>query len=463
MNVDEWKEKQLKKRTSQYTHLDYHVSLQGCWSYISSPQKVIQHGFYPFIHYTIRSRKVKNGKKQKPKERQIYYAAHIDSWIYRYYSYHLNEAYNQRIEADGIGSVSVAYRTNLDKKCNIHFAKDAFNFIRKLDSCYVMIGDFTDFFDSLDHDYLKKRLYDLLQTERLPDDLYAVYKNITKYSYIELEDLLNLNGIKNTPKGRKEFNHSVKRALTPKQFRQYKSELLKHSSKPDRGVPQGSPISAVLANIYMLTADKKIQEYVSSQNGLYMRYSDDFIIILPKSDTAFSEQYKYFNHVFESIPNLDLEERKTNIYSLEDCKVKNCTSIFISGIPDGKDIIEFLGFSFDGMQIRIRDKTLSKYYNRMYRKIRTITKRGGFTSKNTRISKENLYMLYSYKGSQAYIKRMHRKKGIPYDRKQHLGNFLDYVAKANSRSGFNGQLTDNISRRHMFKIRKYLNKRPPNS
>lgn len=50
------------------------------------------------------------------------------------------------------------------------------------------------------------------------------------------------------------------------------------------GIPQGSPISALLANVYMLDVDKKVYEIVAAQNGMYMRYSDDFIIILPIRD-----------------------------------------------------------------------------------------------------------------------------------------------------------------------------------
>ena len=39
-----------------------------------------------------------------------------------------------------------------------------------------MIGDFTKFFDMLDHDYLKGQWCSLLQVERLPKDHYAVFK-----------------------------------------------------------------------------------------------------------------------------------------------------------------------------------------------------------------------------------------------------------------------------------------------
>lgn len=219
MNLCEWKEKQSQKVPPQYTHFDRRVSLDKCFGYITSPDKIAHHGFYPFIHYTIKSRKVKDGKKDEPKKRQIYYAAHIDGWIYRYYAYLINEAYNQRVKKDGIDSVAVAYRTNL-RKSNIDFAKEAFQRIQGTTSCYVMIGDFTDFFDNLDHIYLKKQLCDLLSVEKLSDDVYAVYKNVTRFSYVELQDLLMLNGLEDTRKGRKEFNdRSHERALPSEQFR----------------------------------------------------------------------------------------------------------------------------------------------------------------------------------------------------------------------------------------------------
>ena len=39
----------------------------------------------------------------------------------------------------------------------------AFDFIKKLGKCYMMIGDFTHFFDNLDHGYLRKQWCFLLQ------------------------------------------------------------------------------------------------------------------------------------------------------------------------------------------------------------------------------------------------------------------------------------------------------------
>ena len=68
MNLYEWKEKQSQKMAPQYTHFDRRISLDKCFGYITSPNKVAHHGFYPFIHYTIKSRKIKNGKKDNSRK-----------------------------------------------------------------------------------------------------------------------------------------------------------------------------------------------------------------------------------------------------------------------------------------------------------------------------------------------------------------------------------------------------------
>ena len=96
----------------------------------------------------------KKGKKEKI--RDICYSAHIDRCIYQYYSFLLNSLYNERVALDGFSAAAVAYRTDLHEN-NIHFSKRAFDFIKTNAPVYVMIGDFTGFFDNLDHTYLKKQ------------------------------------------------------------------------------------------------------------------------------------------------------------------------------------------------------------------------------------------------------------------------------------------------------------------
>ncbi len=189
MEIEAWRKIQEQRLPPQYAHFDYRVSLDKCWKYITNPENVSKHGFYPFIHFDIKSRKIKDGKKADPKVRSIYYAAHLDGWIYRYYAYLLNELYNRRVYEDNIASVAVAYRTDL-RKSNIQFAHEALTFIKGSTPCYVMIGDFTDFFDTLNHNYLKQQICNLMSVDQLPQDYYAVFKNVTKFSYWELENLL---------------------------------------------------------------------------------------------------------------------------------------------------------------------------------------------------------------------------------------------------------------------------------
>ena len=45
------------------------------------------------------------------------------------------------------------------------------------------------------------------------------------------------------------------------------------------GIPQGSPMSAVLSNVYMIDFDKNMFEYISNIGGSYRRYSDDILLI----------------------------------------------------------------------------------------------------------------------------------------------------------------------------------------
>jgi len=150
MTSNDWlnSEDTVKRSRKAYAHFDFRTDVAQQRSYISNSQKIASHGFYPFIHYEQKSVKYKTGAGTKEKIRDICYAAHIDRCIYQYYSFLLNELYNRRVKRDGIDAVAVAYRSNLHKS-NIQFAKSAFDYIRKSGQCYIMIGDFTHFFDNL--------------------------------------------------------------------------------------------------------------------------------------------------------------------------------------------------------------------------------------------------------------------------------------------------------------------------
>jgi hypothetical protein len=449
MTIEEWKYKNKKSRN--YTHFDKRVKLYNVWNYINDPNKVKSHGFYPLIHYTLNLDKYSKAKGIKHKKREVCYSAHIDRFIFSYYGFKLNQLYNLRVAADKIDDCAIAYRDN-KRKCNIHYAKKAIKYIRNARNCYIVVGDFTNFFDCLDHNYLKKMLCNLLRVKELPEDYYAIFKNITRYSKWDMESLLALNNLEFNKNGIKRFN-KLDQALTLFQFKEFKKKSWKKnvegkeeekkyliSNSNNFGIPQGSAISAVMSNIYMLDFDKRVNDYVQEKNGLYMRYCDDFIIVLPKTDeNIFRDQFCYLGEIIHSTPNINLQPDKTQIFEYNDEVLLNRNDLILAKHKKQKGLLNYLGFTFDGKIVTIRDKTISKYYYRMYRKLKTIIRNGGMTKKNNRISCKELYEKYTIKG--AYINN---------------GNFLTYINRAKSIWGQNEGI-ERGTKHHLQKIRKALN------
>ncbi len=445
MTAEEWLDLDATEEKSKkgYAHFDRRTSMREKKDYVFDPENIAHHGFYPFIHYKKKQIKYSKKKRKKVKERDICYAAHIDRCIYQYYSFLLGEQYNQRVAKDGISQCAVAYRTDLGQN-NIHFAKRAIDFIRTNAPCYVMIGDFTHFFDSLDHRYLKQQWCSLLEKTELPRDHYQVFKSVTHYSTWELSDLLELNRLKDTRAGRRALNEKMT-VLTPEQFKINRKHMQKHEEP--FGIPQGSPISGLLANVYMLEVDKEIHDLVVDSNGLYMRYSDDFIVVLPDEGSSTHKTLGDISTRFNAIVGLKLEPEKTQYFKFEDQMLKNCGAEFSVPVEGQKRYINFLGFTFDGKHVSIRAKTTGKYYYRMYSKAKTVRRSKGT---GRRVSADNLYALYSCKGARGY-----RIKGKDGKARRGSGNFLSYVDRAKRTFG-KDELIDRDTRRHMGKIKRAL-------
>ncbi len=435
MDIEAWKKRNATPK--YYAHFDKRVSVHEAWPYISNPIRVAHHGFYPFIHYQQKFNKYSKEEGVKPKERELCYAAHIDRYIYSYYGFLLNEKYISRVIKDGISDSAVAYRTDLGCN-NIHFAKRAFDFIRDNSPCFIVVGDFTHFFDKLNHRYLKRQLCNLLETKVLAPDFYAVFKNITRFATWNLEDLLQINKFENTRQGVRTLNQRPQ-VLTPDQFKLLKKDYINPHAEPF-GIPQGSPISAILSNIYMLDFDKKLRQFTDENSGLYMRYSDDFIVILPGRDSqSFSQQLKWIQTLVQDTDGLELQEEKTQAFSYSPLELQNVNADYFELAVQGKSFLNYLGFTFDGKTVTIRDKTLSKYHYRMYRKAKFIVKSKGYTKFGSRISKKNLYNLYTVKGA---------NKGN--------GNFITYVQRAEDVFG-NGEAIARGTKNHLGKIKRVLN------
>lgn len=408
--------------TKPYAHFDLRVSLSmpSIRKYVMDRAKIVTHSFYPFIHFEKKNSRY--GKKGPKKPRELYYCSHLDRCVYQRYAFLLNYQYNNWAYENNIDDVAIAYRDNLGKN-NIDFAKDAFDAIRNFPQCFILVGDFTNFFDNLEHQYLKKMMCEVLGVERLPQDYFSVFKNITRFSSWGWKDIVKAAGENIEERGvRKEIN-SKDTVLTKEQFQKSKKDIKKNVSGV--GVPQGSPISAVLSNIYMIEFDKYIKRYVASKSGIYMRYSDDFIIVLPyERDAEIADFTSYIFSYVESMKGLiDLQKEKTSCYTYKN-------EVVYEG--DQPSSINYLGFLFDGKNIRIRPRAITKYYYRMRRKAHTIGRSNWTSTKGKHISAKELYSIYSRN-----------------DEKQ---TFIDYARKAKGVLKLNDQEADALIKYHKRKI-----------
>lgn len=365
--------KQRIFKYKNYKHIDKKRDISEIINLVKNKKFVIEHGFYPFLSYDDHAEKYKKVAKKeyerKTKDRPIKYASHIDRYIYQWYSYLLNEKYNDFCEKNNMNKSVIAYRTCLKGKTNIEFSKIAFDFIKKSKECYILVSDFSSFFDNIEHSILKKNLCRILDTKILEEDYYKVLRSMTSYSYIK-KDVLTNYLIEN----KIETKESLKKCnslLDNTEWKKVKKDLKKDIIKNDKsyGIPQGSPLSGLFANIYMIDFDKKMVEYVSERNGLYMRYSDDLIIVIPKSEVAsISSIWNKIEGLKKEYSTMIINLDKTCGYLYEKNTIKSLHNDLI-GMENGKNSISYLGFSFDGRYIRFRDKTLTKFFYKLYRKI----------------------------------------------------------------------------------------------
>lgn len=427
-------------KDKRYTHLDIKKHHQDYQERVKNVNWVSRHGFYPFIHFEINLDKYVDdelGKQVKSKTREIYYSAHIDRFIYEYYGNLLNNAYNHFVTEQGTGKASIAYRNNIPGKCNIHFAKEAFEFICKCDTAYVFVGDFSNFFDKLDHKYLKETIKDVLNKQKLNPAEYAIYKNITHFTYVEANDIESFKG-----KSRAEMRE-LDKYFDTEEFQTFKSRYL-NKNPNDYGIPQGSSISAVYANVYMIHFDKMMNDFATSNGGFYRRYCDDIVMVIPCleekiKDESYKDIAKKIFSIKDQIKNLELNEDKTEQFFYNKGRLEVITG--------NSSLINYLGFTFDGKDVRIREKSLFKFYNRAYKKIKKVN-----------ISKSKMYFIAGEKA----VYKSYTHLGNTKSRKTY-GNFLTYAYKAQKIFESSDYLTCSIRRQvkgHWNKINNRLNWTP---
>lgn len=184
------------------------------------------------------------------------------------------------------------------------------------------------------------------------------------------------------------------------------------------GIPQGSPISALLANIYLKNFDLEINDYIERLGGKYWRYSDDILLIVPGD-----ENKEVIRKITREIKEYKLEINPSKVDKVIFKKNNNILS------SDKK--LQYLGFTFDGSNILLRDKTISKYYRKLNKKINIVNLVGRSNSKNTKLYRKVFYNNYSHLGRKnfySYVKKSCEIMEEPKIRRQ-LRNHWKFIAK----------------------------------
>jgi len=467
-------------------------------SYITNPTKIAKHRFLPFIHKSLTVRKFRkvyteeNGKldtkyiegdkvlrKADKKARELFYAGHLDSLVFSYYAHLLAEAYEKKIKEPfyNLTEVVNAYRSvpvdpsNMEgpKKCNIDFANDSFEFIRSYqENEFVVIAfDISSFFDNLNHKLLRERWAEVidkvkgLKEGELSPDQFNVFKNITRFSYIDIVDIfeefkdriITRKIKKDGSQGpiRKKAVKKIKYLRNQnaiafcysKDFLKVKGRLLQPSKTKklkdgsvvyrNFGIPQGSPISSVLANIYLLNFDKAISDFVSDK-GLYRRYSDDIIVVCPKSMKSDMEDL-----VYSEIKKvcLEIQRKKTQIFHfVRDSEERiKCGQEFENEINWNKNLV-YLGFEFDGEFTLLKSASLSGYYRKMKKHVGRAKhySRKRYSKTNGKLFKRRIFKKFSYKGAKRNRKWIWNQSTSKFEKTDYYnyGNFLTYAKKAAS-------------------------------
>jgi len=335
----------------RYKHFDLPLSSTDRAIAIDFPTQTTAHRFLPLLGFTsVTRRYIRNatgGRHIKVKERPIRYAGHGDSAYLHAYASHLTPYYERGLVKDGTSTSVLAYRKG--GGTNIHHAKSLFDEIVERGDCSVFAMDISGFFDSLNHELLRDELAELLGTTRLEGHHGTVWKNVTKYAWVETEDLDELLGKKRNGQGRICSHSDFVRHVQGR-----KDGLIQKHDLP-YGIPQGTPVSGLYANIYLRSFDREMNAYCNKHGGSYRRYSDDIAVALPLGAKV--------RHVAGVVEKLLAD------YELAMSSDKTDTANFQSGRLISQTPIQYLGFTFDGQITLIRPSSIDAYRLKMRRGI----------------------------------------------------------------------------------------------
>lgn len=392
IKIYEWRRSGSKKKfvgERGYLHFDGkiffrdHIDTGGhnINAVLRSTEEIAKHKFLPFIRDDQRVRKYRDKKEKTAlgyirehsqrfptiKNRPIMFASHRDACIYSLYGEILNQAYEAVIKSNVLDEVVLAYRRIPNKqtgrnKSNIDLAQDFHKKMMSYNRVGILMADMSSFFDTIDHLRLAERWISLLSVPELPPDHAAVLKSLTRYRYVFKREVYKALAL--SDKKIKEISKSRLAALgSPKQFNEkIKKAGLIRQNKSGRGIPQGSPISGLLANVYMQTFDRKMRDYVVSRGGHYGRYSDDIAILIDES--LLFEIYEYMQILIKE-EKIKINPKKTDCFTFDKASGRFTNALDLLGIDNplnNKQEPQYLGFIYGAREMILRSTTLARRF-----------------------------------------------------------------------------------------------------
>lgn len=405
-----------------YRHFDLPVGEKFA-SKVMDPNFVIQHSFVPLLHYTKSEKRYKKcpktGKRTiTSKDRPIKYASHRDACILSFYASEANKFLDAHYDAAGLSDSVLAYRAL--GRGNYDFSAEVLAFAKTHAPVTILAFDVSSFFDNLDHTLLKRRLKAVLGVTSLPEHWMRVFRAITAFHYVDMEEL----------KANATFSARLKGNGRDRiaSVEELKANGIKFHPNPElakghrRGIPQGTPISAAASNLYMIDFDEAARAFCDSIGALYRRYSDDILVICDPAHAAGAEA-----EIMDLIKaeKLDISPHKTER-----------TEFTGTGAVAGK-AAQYLGFALHEAGPAIRESSLARQWRKMkraMRRTRKIAERNIASGKSTKAHTKRLYRRF------AHLK-VRDDEGVRIVR-----NFSSYGRRSASAFGGDEKITQQIKR-----------------
>ncbi|MBA4239593.1 MAG: hypothetical protein C0448_02615 [Sphingobacteriaceae bacterium] len=387
--------------------------------------------FSPFLKILLKTPRYKYQQAEghydlETKIRPICFASHIDGLIFGFYAYALTKKYEEYIDREGFNDCSLAYRSNLDGKCNIQFSKEVFDEIKHRGSCSAIALDIKGYFDHIDHEILKDKWMKIIGG-KLPPDQFKLYKALTEYSYVSKNSILkkynvDLNRLK---KENHQLNTLLELIPGNKNYEKFQKlredRLIVTNDKPDKttkrkfGIPQGSGMSALLSNIYLIDFDKDLNEKAAQEGFFYRRYCDDILIVCDSGKAA-SLQKEIIKKIDEEY-HLEIQDKKVELTEfrpnskgqIRAFNKKKQIKIGLNSTNSSNEklfykSLQYLGFEYNGQNIYIRSSSLSRYFRKMAgRIIKTVVMAYSDNGKDNKIWKRQIFERYSHLGQRNFL------------------------------------------------------------